>query len=147
MDGEHGPLDTPIVVMATTRRSPGGRGDVVLAHVRPSLGLSRREGRKPLCDLGIPAFGCVLIAHGRAGGGVPESAHELGQRRARLRRQYGSCVSQVVPAQIRPAGLVTCWIERLVKRARRQRSTVCGGEELSLIHISEPTRRTPISYA
>jgi len=81
MDGEHGPLDTPIVVMATVRRSPGGDADVVLAHVRPSRGLSRREGRKPLCDLGIPAFGCVLTAHGRAGGSA-ESAHELGQRGA-----------------------------------------------------------------
>ena len=74
----------PKSVIAITRRSPGRRVDVVLAHVRLSLGLSRREGRKPLCDLGIPAFGCVLITQCRAGCRVPEPAHELGQRRPRL---------------------------------------------------------------
>jgi hypothetical protein len=44
---------------------------LVLAQVPLSFRLSRRQYRKPLCDLGIPAFGCVLVAQGGAGGGVP----------------------------------------------------------------------------
>src|SRR5664279_5977420 len=36
---------------------------------------------------------------------------------------------------------------RICSDSRRDRSLLCVVEELSLIHISEPTRRTPISYA
>src|SRR5665647_1456916 len=34
-----------------------------------------------------------------------------------------------------------------LKRARQTAEIICQGSNTTLIHISEPTRRTPISYA
>src|SRR5690606_10853596 len=82
-------------------------------------------------DLCVAVGGGVLVAHGSAGGGVAEPAHELGKGCAGLGREDGAGMAQVVPAQVWPAGGLPRWVVDLVERRRRHVPVAVGrgGEE------------------
>ena len=66
--------------------------------MREWLGGKRRR------DLHVPALCGALVAQGRAGGGMSETALKFGERGAHLGGQDGAGAAQVVKPQVRPTG-------------------------------------------
>ena len=59
----------------------------------------------------------------------PEAGHQFGEGGAGLRGEDGAAVAEVIPPQVRSAGGLSCLVERLVQRRRRQVATIGGGEQ------------------